>query len=90
MVTESEVVDPGELAPTETGDLRLEEIESGTAFDVTANETLLQRYRAEVARYNGELEAFCRQRAIAHAQVRCDVPFQDVVLRVLRDGLMLR
>jgi uncharacterized protein (DUF58 family) len=84
-----QVLDPAELSPSEVGDLRLLEPETGAALEVTANEQLLRRYREEVAAFNEALERFCLQRAIAHARVTCDVPFEDIVLRVLRDGVML-
>jgi uncharacterized protein (DUF58 family) len=85
-----QVLDPAELSPVDVGDLRLREVESGNAIDVTADESLLRRYRSEISTFNSGLEKFCRQRGVAHAQVLADVPFQDVVLRVLRDGVMLR
>ena len=85
-----QILDPAELSPAETGDLRLHEAESGTLLDLTANEDLLQRYRREITRFNEALEQFCRQRGVAHAQVMADAPFQDVVLRALRDSAMLR
>jgi uncharacterized protein (DUF58 family) len=85
-----QILDPAELAPTELGDLRLMETETGTALEVTANESLLRRYRDEIAAYNTALETFCKQRGIAHALATTDVPFEDTVLRALRDGVMLR
>jgi uncharacterized protein (DUF58 family) len=85
-----QILDPAELSPVDTGDLRLRETETGTLLDVTANEALLQRYRAEVEKFNAGLEKFCRQRGIAHASVLADAPFQDVILRALRNGMMLR
>jgi uncharacterized protein (DUF58 family) len=83
-------LDPAELHPAETGDLRLREIEGGQVMDVTANERLLRAYRDEITRFNADFETFCRQRAIGYASVLSDVPFQDVVLRVLRDGVILK
>jgi uncharacterized protein (DUF58 family) len=85
-----QVLDPAELAPKDTGDLRIREVETGTLLDVTANEALLERYRDEITAYNEGLERFCRQRGIAHALVLSDAPFQEVVLRALRDGVMIR
>lgn len=85
-----QILDPAELSPQDTGDLRLRETESGALMDVTANESLLARYRKEVETFNHGLEQFCRQRGIAHAQVFNTTPFQDVVLKTLRDGLILR
>lgn len=85
-----QVLHPEELEPRDLGDLRLTESESGTKIDVTANEALLRRYREEVTAFNEGLARFCLQRAIAHASVTCEVPFEDLVLRVLRDGLLLK
>ncbi len=85
-----QILDPAELAPTELGDLRLVEAETGAALEVTSNESLLRRYREEVAAYNSGLETFCKQRGIAHALVTTNAPFEDIVLRALRDGVMLR
>lgn len=85
-----QVLDPAELSPIETGDVRLLETETGASMEVTANDAVLARYREEVTAYNSGLEAFCRKRAISHASVTCDLPFEDVVLKTLRDGVMLK
>jgi uncharacterized protein (DUF58 family) len=81
---------PEELAPSATGDLSLREIETGAAMEITADERLLRRYHSEITKFNGALESFCLRRGIAFARVTTDVPFEDVVLRALRDGVMLR
>jgi len=85
-----QVLHPAELEPTALGDLRLVETERGGALEITANEALLRRYREEVTAHNEALEKFCLRRGVAHARVLCDVPFEDVVLRVLRDGIMVK
>ncbi len=79
-----------ELAPTVIGDLSLSEIEAGAAMDITANENLLRRYREEITKFNDALESFCLRRGIACARVMTDMPFEDTVLRALRDGVMVR
>ena len=85
-----QVLAPEELAPTAIGDLSLREIEAGAAMDITANEALLRRYREEITKYNAALESFCLRRGIACARVTTDTPFEDTVLRALRDGVMIR
>jgi uncharacterized protein (DUF58 family) len=85
-----QVLEPSELNPTQTGDLRLVEAESGEAFEVTANDSLLRQYRAEVARFLTGLNTFCTERGIGYAQALTDVPFEDLVLRVLRDGRIVK
>ena len=85
-----QILHPEELSPQAVGDLRLLEAETGASMEVTANEAVLARYREEAAAFNSDLATFCRKRAISHASVTCDLPFEDVVLKTLRDGLMLR
>ena len=85
-----QILAPAELAPLSTGDIRLTEVETGRTMDITANDKLLRRYREEIATFNSTLESFCLRRGIAFAQVTTDNPFEDVVLRVLRDGVMIR
>jgi uncharacterized protein (DUF58 family) len=85
-----QVLDPSELDPEQSGDLRLVEAETGVAFEITANESLLRRYREEISGFVKGLNDFCLQRNIGYAQALTDVPFEDLVLRVLRDGRIIR
>jgi len=84
------VLDPAELRPEATGDLRLIESESGEAYEVTASEALLRRYHAEVDAFLEKTAAFCREHGIGYAQAGTGVAFEDLVLRVLRDGRMIQ
>jgi hypothetical protein len=84
-----QILAPDELAPPETGDLRLIDAETGNAMEVTATESVLRRYREQIGDFNAALEQHCLRRGIAHARVTTDAPFEDLVLRVLRDGIML-
>ncbi len=85
-----QVLDPAELDPAHAGDLRLTESESGAAMEITADEPMLRRYRAEVAAFLEKIDRFCAERRIGCARASTGVPFEDLVLRVLRDGVMLR
>ncbi len=85
-----QVLDPAELNPSDTGDLRLIEAETGAAFEVTANESLLRRYRGAVGSFLDGLNTFCLERGIGYAQALTDVPFEELVLRVLRDGRIVK
>ncbi len=84
------LLDPAELRPTATGDLRLVESETGDAYEVTANESLLRRYHDEIDAFLTTTAAHCAERGIAYAQATTAVPFEDLVLRVLRDGRMIQ
>ena len=85
-----QVLDPAELRPVATGDLRLIESESGEAYEVTATESLLRRYHAEIDAFLQKIAAFCVEKGISYAQATTAVPFEDLVLRVLRDGRMIQ
>ena len=84
-----QVIDPAELSPQVSGDLRLTECETGETWDVTATDSLVRAYEDEVAGFLKGLEAFCLRRGLGYALARSDVPFEDLVLRLLRDGVML-
>lgn len=85
-----QVLDPAEIRPEATGDLRLIESETGEAYEVTASDTLLRRYHEEVDAFLEKTSTFCREHGIGYAQATTAVPFEDLVLRVLRDGRMIQ
>ena len=84
------VLDPVEVRPEATGDLRFIESESGEAYEVTASEGLLRRYHAEVDAFLQRAAAFCAEHGINYGQATTETPFEDLVLRVLRDGRMIQ
>jgi uncharacterized protein (DUF58 family) len=85
-----QVLDPAEIRPEATGDLRLIESETGEAYEVTASESLLRRYHEEVDAFLETTSTFCREHGIGYAQATTAVPFEELVLRVLRDGRMIQ
>jgi uncharacterized protein (DUF58 family) len=85
-----QVLDRAELSPDLLGDLRLTECETGEAYEVTASDALVRDYRTAITTWLEELEGFCLRRGIGYALATTAVPFEDLVLRVLRDGVMLR
>lgn len=85
-----QVLDPSELEPEASGDLRLIDCETDAPLEVTATAAVLASYRREVSRFLEGLTAFCLRRGIAYAQASTAVPFEDLVLRVLRDGMILK
>ncbi len=85
-----QTLDPAELRPRESGDLRLVEAETGEVFEITANDALLRRYEREIDAFVAGAEAYCLRRGVGYAQVTTAVPFEELVLRVLRDGVILK
>ncbi len=85
-----QVLDPAEIRPEATGDLRLTESETGEICEVTANEALLAQYHEEIDGFLKSLTEFCRKSGVSYALATTAVPFEDLVLRVLRDGRMIQ
>ena len=84
-----QVLDPFEVDPSLSGDVRLVDSESGTAFDLLADSRRLAAYKAEFQRFVETVEQDCRRRAIGFVQTTTDVPFEDFVLQVLRKRRLL-
>lgn len=85
-----QVLDPAETEPALSGDLRLIDSETGAPFEVTVDPAILRRYRAEIRRFLEETESYCRRCQFGYALATTEIPFEDLVLRVLRDGRIVR
>jgi uncharacterized protein (DUF58 family) len=85
-----QLLDPAELAPEATGDLRLVDPETGASLDLTADETLVAGYRREMDAFLDRAADYCARRGHGYARAFTDQPFEDVVLRTLREGFILR
>ncbi len=84
------VVSPQETNPALMGDIRLQDSESGRFRDVTLTENLLKRYRNVFDDYCESIERFCRSKAVGYVRCRTDVPFQDMIIHMLRRGELLQ
>lgn len=90
-----QVLSPSELEPERevkagvTGDLRLTDIETGRATEVTVTAPLIRKYKERLERYCEGLHAFCAARQIPHVLVRADAPLETLILETLRRGGMV-
>lgn len=84
------VLHPWELEPPLDGMLRLHEDEGGQHRDVLVTETERRGYQAQMDQFCHELEAECRRRRAVYARTSTAVPFDDFILRVLREQNLLR
>lgn len=89
-VSALQVLDPMELDPGLSGDVRLVDAETAVAYDLLADAPLLTAYRTEFDRFVGELEHHCMERSIGFVQTTTAVPFEDLVLRVLREKRLVQ
>jgi len=83
------------LAPTEieperagegalAGDLRLTDIETGRAAEVTVTAPLIKQYKQRLDRYCDDLHAFCAARAMSHIPARADADIETLLLETFR------
>ncbi len=72
------------------GDLRLTDVETGRAAEVSISPALIAKYRARLDQYVATVRQNCRARGIGHFLVATDTPIDQLVVSSLRRGGMLR
>ena len=84
------VLDEEEVHPTLTGDLRLIDSETGAAREVSISPHLLAQYEAQLASFCGGLQTLANRYGMDYVRTSTDVPFEDVILKFLRTGGLLK
>ncbi len=84
------VLAPEEIDPPEIGDVRLIDVETGGAEDVTLSRERIAGYRDRTTRHYAEIEAFAYVHGIGYARVSTATPLGDVLFRNLMQGRLLR
>ena len=79
-------IDPSDLA----GDLKLLDIEDADTAEVTISRPLINRYKANLHAYCGQLREYCTRRGIVYLFTDTTVPFDQMVLSYLRQRGLLR
>ncbi|MFG0293595.1 MAG: DUF58 domain-containing protein [Phycisphaerales bacterium JB050] len=83
-----EEIDPskqlGTTGGTLLGDLRLTDIETGGATEVTITKELMKRYRERVQEYCDGLSRYCAARAMNHMLVTTDQDIEPLILDTFR------
>jgi uncharacterized protein (DUF58 family) len=80
------VVDRQEESPELRGDLRLVDSESGSAREINITDGLLARYKEAFEAHAASIESFCIRNEFGYVRAHTDVPFDDLVLGILRRG----
>jgi uncharacterized protein (DUF58 family) len=81
--TAVQILAPEEVEPTVVGDLRLTDVEDGSAAEITVTADLLERYRQAVTAFRTRLTGTCNRLGISLVQATTDLPFDRVALRML-------
>lgn len=80
-----QILSPEELAPTQYGDLRWVDCETGGVQEVTFGKFRLKAYQQTVQNYVQRLKEFCQSRGIAFYSVSSNVSLEQVLLKQLRE-----
>lgn len=79
-----QVLSPDEVQPPLAGDLRLIDVESGTAQEVTVDAGMRTIYQQRLSAWLDEIRNDCARRGIHYLMVQSDIPFEKVILYELR------
>ncbi len=78
------VLAPEELTPGLAGDLRLIDVETGAAQEVTVDASLRDIYQGRLAAWRAEIREECLRRGAHYFPLRTDTPWERVILSDLR------
>lgn len=84
------VVSPDEVEPAVGQDVDLQDAETGEVVSVALDRAAVQAYREAHARFRAGAAAFCLRSELGYVEARTDVPFDELVLNVLRRGSLVR
>lgn len=85
-----QILSPGELDPSAElehglrGDVRLSDVESARAAEVTVSRALLERYQARLDEHTGMIAGLCKARRMRHVLLSTATPAETVILDSLR------
>jgi uncharacterized protein (DUF58 family) len=83
-VTLVHLLAPEEVSPPLSGDLRLVDVESGDARDVTIDGALRALYERRLAAWREDIRAACRLRNVHYVPIETGTPFDRAVLYDIR------
>jgi uncharacterized protein (DUF58 family) len=79
-----QVLSPDEVTPPMAGDLRLIDVETGNAQEVTIDANMRTIYQQRLENWLDSLRDECARRGVHYLMVQTDVPYEEVLLYELR------
>lgn len=79
-----QLYDRGEAEPAVLGDVELVDVETESARKVTVTEKNLRQYKRIFAEFLDSVERYCRGYGLGYTRTTCDVPFDQLVLTMMR------
>lgn len=78
------VLSPDEVMPPLNGDLRLADVETGQANEITIDSTMRNIYIQRVEAWRDAIRAECARRSVTYVPVITDTPFEQILLYDMR------
>ena len=85
-----QVLDPFEMDPGLDGEFRLVDSEDGSRADLSVTPEILAAYRRRLDAYLAAVDQACRRRGIRRLPTPTSLPFEKLVLEILRTRGLLR
>jgi uncharacterized protein (DUF58 family) len=84
------ILSPDEVDPPLAGDLKLIDVETGIAQEVSLDSGLRTAYRERVQAWRNETQTFCHARGVRYLAVQTDRAWDEVVLYDMRKAGMVK
>ena len=85
-----QIYDRREADPHLLGDLELCDVETGVSKKVTVTERSLQQYRRAFGSFLQSVESYCRTYGLGCTRTSTEVPFDELILRMMRTAGTVR
>lgn len=84
------VVAEEELQPPQRGAFRFTDSETGEERKITVDSSLLRTYQGVMTAFFTEVETFSLKSGVEYLRVSTIIPFEDLILKYLRQGMHLK
>jgi uncharacterized protein (DUF58 family) len=78
------LLSPDEVDPPAGGDVKLLDVETGAAAEISLDATTIDLYRARLQEWRQEIAAYCSGREVHYIPLISDFPWEKLVLQSLR------
>ena len=79
-----QIMSKEELHPPLSGELKLQDAETGETKEVTVTDRMLEKYQGRLTDFCQNLGQFCAKNNVTYLRASTDLPFEDLMLRTLR------
>ena len=85
-----QVIGHEDVNPAVRGELQLVDSESNTSREITITSELLEAYKKELAHFCEEIQHYCVKYQLGYVRTVTDFPFEELILKVFRQGRFLK